>query len=227
MVKEINVMLSFLQRQLNSFWDTDLQNYPGIQEKIAVALKKVDTGWGASSAKYYVEAGFSPYNSAEYTVFLYYLSHEIGKDSGGGILADKIYYLNKIMNGVDWYWPIELPEHFIVEHPVGSVLGKAKYGDHLCIYQGVTIGGNRRTGELFYPKLGDYVTMYANATVLGNSRIGHHVVVSANTFIIDTDIPDCSVVFGGRSSLGVKHYDLEEMERRYFSIWTTNQQREE
>lgn len=119
------------------------------------------------------------------------------------------------MNGVDWYWAIELPEHFIVEHPVGSVLGRAGYGDHLTVYQGVTVGGNKGV----YPVLGDYVTLYANATVLGDSRIGHHAVLAAGTLVIDTDIPDCSVVFGNRSSLTVRRYTEEEMERRYFSGW--------
>lgn len=119
------------------------------------------------------------------------------------------------MNGVDWYWAIELPEHFIVEHPVGTILGRAKYGDYLSIYQGVTVGGNKGR----YPQFGDYVTLYANATVLGNSRIGNHVIVAADTFIIDTDVSDCSVVFGNRAGLTFKRYTEEEMVRRYFSGW--------
>lgn len=49
-------------------------------------------------------------------MFLDYFSHEIGinaKCDEEIQLADKIYYLNKIMNGVDWYWAIELPKHFV------------------------------------------------------------------------------------------------------------------
>lgn len=82
---EISVkdMLAILQRQLNGFGDVDLSVYPEIDEKIMTALRKTDIGWGASNAKYYVKEGFSPYNSAEYSVFLYYLAHEVGKDSGG------------------------------------------------------------------------------------------------------------------------------------------------
>lgn len=38
------------------------------------------------------------------------------------------------MHSVDWLHSIELPIHFGAEHPVGSVLGKATYGDcFLCI----------------------------------------------------------------------------------------------
>ena len=100
---------------------------------------------------------------------------------------------------MDWYWAIELPEHFVVEHLVGTVLGRAEYGDYFCVYQGVTVGGNKG----IYPRIG--------ATIL--------VVVSANTFIIDTDVPDCSVVFGNREGLTFKRYTEEEMMRRYFSGW--------
>ena len=137
----------------------------------------------------------------------------------GGILADQLYYLNKTMNGVDWCWAIDLPDHFIVEHPIGTVLGRAQYGDFLCIYQGVTVGGNRKAGNLFYPVFGNHVTLYTNATILGNSRLGHHVVVAADTFIIDTDVPDCAVAFGNRGDLIIKKYTEEEMISRYFSGW--------
>ena len=78
-----NDILAILQRQLSSFWDVDLSGYLRIKEKITTALSRTDAGWGASNAKYYVKEGFSPYNSAEYSVFLYYLAHEVGKISGG------------------------------------------------------------------------------------------------------------------------------------------------
>lgn len=64
--------------------------------------------------------------SGQYTLFLYYLSRELNR--GCDKRADYVYYLNKIMHGVDWYHEIKLPVHFGIEHPVGSVLGKAEYG---------------------------------------------------------------------------------------------------
>lgn len=66
------------------------------------------------------------------------------------------------MHSVDWYYEIELPDHFMVEHPVGSVLGRATYGDYMYIYQGVTIGGNisLNEGNVAYPVLGENVTFF-------------------------------------------------------------------
>ena len=62
-------------------------------------------------------------------IFLYYLSHEIYANTQNTILCDKIYYLNKIMNSVDLFYAIELPQKFGAEHPLGSVMGRAKYGE--------------------------------------------------------------------------------------------------
>ena len=74
---------------------------------------------------------FNPYHSVQYMIFLYYLSHEIYVNTQNTILCDKIYYLNKIMNSVDLFYAIELPQKFGAEHPLGSVMGRAKYGDGL------------------------------------------------------------------------------------------------
>lgn len=48
---------------------------------------------------------------------------------GNGNNAEKFYYLNKILNGVDIYYEVELPSIWWTEHPLGSVMGKAKYSN--------------------------------------------------------------------------------------------------
>ena len=53
----------------------------------------------------------------------------------------------------------------MAEHPLGSVLGKADYGDYLFVYQGTTIGENRKGDKLFYPVLGNNILLYANSTI--------------------------------------------------------------
>ena len=58
-------------------------------------------------------------------------------------MSDLIYYLNKILHSIDCYFEIKLPTKFGVEHPLGSVLGRASYSEGLFIYQGCTIGGNK------------------------------------------------------------------------------------
>lgn len=160
----------------------------------------------ASNDKYLNPEGkphFSLYHSSCWTIFLYYLSNCL-KDEGSS--AELIFYLNKILHSVDWYYEIDLPKHFMVTHPLGSVLGRAKYGDYLHIYQGVTIGGNisLTDGKLYYPVLGDRVTLFSNAKILGKCVIGNNVILSADSCVINEDIPDNSIVFGHSPDLIIK-----------------------
>lgn len=153
-----------------------------------------------SICKYYQkENGLNPFNSVMYTNYLYQISHLLYKE-GHTQIADKVYYLNKMLNGVDLFYAIDLPEHWNCEHPLGSVMGRAKYGDYFFFYQGCTVGGNHSN----YPVLGDNVTMYSNSKVLGKSHIGNNVIIGANAYIKDIDIPDNSMVFGQFPNIIVK-----------------------
>lgn len=106
-----------------------------------------------------------------------------------------------MLNGVDLFYAIELPEHWNCEHPLSSVMGRAKYGDYFFFYQGCTVGGNH---HLEYPVLGHHVTMYSNSKILGKSHIGSNVIIAANAYVKDTDIPDNSIVFGQFPNLTIK-----------------------
>lgn len=169
------------------------------------AFVKASVCFEGINNKYYFENGqtyFNPFHSGQYAIFLYYLSNIIWKNENSN-LADKIYYLNKTLNSLDLFYEIELPEVFFVEHPVGSVMGRAIYGNYFVFQQNCTVGGNHG----IYPSLGEYVWMFANASILGNSIIGNNVFVSAGALIKDENIPDNSIVFGTSPNLIVKNKD--------------------
>lgn len=46
--------------------------------------------------------------------------------------------------------------------------------------------------------------MLSNSKVLGGCKIGSHVIISANTYIKDTDIPSGSIVFGQSPNFVIK-----------------------
>lgn len=158
--------------------------------------------------------------SVQWMIFLYRLSHEIFKNGGSTPKeADQIYYLNKIMHANDWFYAIDLPEHFLCEHPLESVLGRAKYGDYLFVWQGTTVGGNRRNGELKYPVLGDDIILYANSTVRGDAYISNKVVISADAYIINNEIPDNCIAFESFPNLKIKQKTEEEIKSYTQHIW--------
>lgn len=208
-----------LFRQLHNFWEEIDEE--AIISNIPIALTAIENNYkGMPNRRLWngEEVIFSPYMSVQWMNFLYRLSHAIYQN-GGGTAADKVYYLNKIMHANDWFYAIDLPVHFHCEHPLGSVLGRAIYGDHLFVYQGTTIGGNRSHGELSYPVLGDNVILYANATVLGATNIGNNVLISAGTYLLNETIPDNCIVFGQSPEITIKVKSKEEIKEYTQHIW--------
>ena len=167
----------------------------------AAAYAAVDARFLANCSrirnKYYAEAALvSPLHSCQYAMFLHFLSRALGRSQA----KDMVYNLLKMVSGADLYHQIELPETFFFDHSVGSVLGRAAYGDHFVFAQGVTVGNNSGA----YPEFGECVALMGGAKVLGRCRVGRNVIVAANAYVKDRDIPDDSIVFGQDRGLVVR-----------------------
>lgn len=93
----------------------------------------------------YFHGKISPFHSVMYCNFLYWVSHLAYLD-GALSVAEKVYYLNKTLNCAELFYASELPEIWLCEHPLGSVMGRAKYGNYFFFYQGCTVGTNRAGG---------------------------------------------------------------------------------
>ncbi len=139
---------------------------------------------------------FNPYHSGQYSIFLYFVSNTVfklnPKKNINKTLADKVYYLNKALNGLDLFYEVEMPKIFILDHPVGAVLGRAKYGDYFSFSQGCTVGNNKG----IFPKIGKNVKMFSNSKMLGKCKVGDNVTFAANSYIKDKNIPSNVIVFG-------------------------------
>lgn len=205
-------ILAQLLIQLKSHFFISEEEKSVIEERLDYALAACEENFSHSENKYYfTELGgakmcrFNPYHSVQYMTFLYYLSHNIYKNCQSGQLCDKIYYLNKIFHSVDLFYAIELPAHFGAEHPLGSVMGRAKYSNGFFFYQGCTVGGTRdRHGNLYYPEIGENVHMFSNSSILGNCHIGNNVNIGAGSIVKNQDVPDNCTVFGESPNLIIK-----------------------
>lgn len=174
-----------------------------LDDTLQVVLDRTTFCFSHCTNKYYKRDGlpyFNPFHSAQYSIFLYYLSNSVWKHSGNSMLADKIYYLNKMLNAIDLFYEVEMPDIFFLDHPVGSVLGRAKYGNYFTFAQNCTVGNNKG----IFPEFGEHVTLHSGAKVLGDCKIGNNVAIAANTYIKDTDIPDNTIVFGQSPNLILK-----------------------
>ena len=198
-------ILQALVKQLNSFFFVSEREIILLEESFEDVLRRCEYCFERTENKYYSrngEAFFNPYHSGQYCIFLYYFSNSIYKQRNNENvnLADKLYYLNKIMNACDLFYEVELPKVFKLDHPVGSVMGRAKYGNQFTFGQNCTVGNNRG----IFPSLEMNVKMAANSMILGNCHIGENSIIGAGACVKDENIPKNSLVFGQSPNLIIK-----------------------
>jgi serine O-acetyltransferase len=140
------------------------------------------------------EARFSHWHSDQYAVFLYYLSNSAFRERAGHPIADKAYALNKALHALDAFYEVELPDVFAVQHPVGTVLGRASYSDYFICYHNCTVGANL---ENDYPSFGRGIVMYGGSRVIGKTAVGDNSFVSTGAIVIDGGVLDANSVLHG------------------------------
>lgn len=205
-------ILSLVCRQIDNNFGLNADERKEIESSFEETIAACEENFLHINNKYYSreingkkEAYFNPFHSVQWMIFLYYLGHSIYKKGSSTKVCDKLYYLNKLMNGLDMFYAIDLPAHFGAEHPVGSVMGRAKYSNGFFFYQGCTVGGTRdKEGNLYYPEMEGNVRMYANSSILGRCHIGKNVQIGAGALVKNQDVPDNSIVFGQSPNLIIK-----------------------
>ena len=93
--------------------------------------------------------------------------------------------------GIDIHPGATIGKHFFIDHGTGIVIGETTtIGDHVKIYQGVTLGGlSTKGGQAIkgtkrHPDIRDYVTIYSGASILGGTTvIGEGSTIGGNAFV--------------------------------------------
>lgn len=196
-------------KQIDSLFSISEDEQFALQKYFDEVLLRCEFCFAKTSNKYYFqgeEVYFNPYHSVQYMIYLYYFANTIYQAGLGNILlCDKLYYLNKVLNGIDLFYAVKMPAFFMAEHPVGSVIGRAQIGEGFMFYQACTVGGFHLPNDgIVYPLIGNNVKLYAGASVIGNCKIGNSVNIAAGTLVKNQDIPDCMNVFGQSPNLVIK-----------------------
>lgn len=98
------------------------------------------------------------------------------------------------ITGIDIHPGATIGKYFFIDHGTGVVVGETTtIGEHVKLYQGVTLGaksfdanpdGTLVKGIKRHPDLGNNVVVYAGATVLGgNTKIGDNCVIGGNVWL--------------------------------------------
>lgn len=159
-------------------------------------LERVEYCFSHIHLKYYYqvnEVKFDHMNSDHFASFLYFFSNTVWQYTKDEELPSRIFYLNKIMHGIDLFYSVKMPDIFLLVHPIGTILGNASYSDYLVVYQNVTVGADEAG---IYPTFGKGTVLYSKSSIIGECLVGNDVVLGANTFLLNTNVSDRTLVVG-------------------------------
>ncbi|MCZ4316334.1 hypothetical protein O4H66_23280 [Comamonadaceae bacterium G21597-S1] len=159
------------------------------------AMARLEHCFAHVANKYFFDgtgAVFDHLHGDQYAMWLYFLSNQLHRDGAPGHWCKKLFLLNKSLHGCDIFHEVVLPPVFLLVHPLGTVLGRAEYSDHLLVYQRCGVGSNRDV----YPQLGRHLSLRPGSAVLGRCTIGDNVTVAAESLVLDRDIADNTTYIG-------------------------------
>lgn len=102
----------------------------------------------------------------------------------------------QVKYGVDIPARTKIGPGFKIEHLYGIVLNPdVVIGKNCNIYNGTTIGKEKRGKRIGCPQIGDEVWIGANAVIVGKISIGNDVLIAPGAYV-NFDVPSHSIVLG-------------------------------
>ena len=108
--------------------------------------------------------------------------------------------------GIDIHPGAQIGSFFCIDHGTGVVIGETTViGDHVKIYQGVTLGAlsvDKKDAETKrHPTIGKNVVLYAGATILGgNTHVGHDSIIGGNVWLTHSVPPSSKIYYKAQMS---------------------------
>jgi serine O-acetyltransferase len=200
-----NQLVDYLNKQLDSFFPDGNNNIKILKGIVNKSLERVEFCFSKIKGKYYSDdknVFFNHLNGDHYCMFLYFASRE------AYLIENENYYLklsllNKHLFAIDIFGHIEMPNIFLLVHPIGTIIGRAQIKDYFIAYQGVTIGGVHKENGVSYPELDEGSICYSNSSILGSSTIAKNTIIGANTNIIGGSFKENSVILGSHPSIKI------------------------
>ena len=169
---------------------------PGIQKLLYKDVQAAFDGDPAAQSKEEIIYSYPGF----FAIWVYRIAHELYQLDVPLIPRIMTEYAHS-RTGVDINAGATVGEYFFIDHATGVVIGETTViGDHVKIYQGVTLGalstrgGQRLAGVKRHPTIEDNVTIYANACVLGGETVvGADSVIAGSAFVTSSVPPHSRV----------------------------------
>ena len=203
---------AYIARQLGHFFPDKTVAPAALEPAVGEALDRIAYCLARLRGKYFEERRFDHLHTDQYAMFLYFVGNSLFRRRDDLALAAKLYALNKALHSIDAFYEVELPDVFLLSHPLGTILGRARYSNYLVVYQHCTVGSNL---DGIYPTLGEGVAMYGGSAIVGKCEVGANTALSFGTVVMEENVPANSVVFGRSPSLVVKTSRRNVIEDRF------------
>ncbi len=135
-----------------------------------------------------------------YAITVYRMAHEL-YGMGVPMLPRIMTEYAHAQTGIDINPGATIGKYFFIDHGTGIVIGETTtIGEHVKIYQGVTLGalstrgGRKLQNKKRHPTIEDHVTIYSGASILGGDTvIGRGSIIGGNVFITSSVEPETRV----------------------------------
>lgn len=112
------------------------------------------------------------------------------------LLARLLSNFSRWFTGIEIHPAAKIGRGFFIDHGMGVVIGETcEIGNHVTLYQGVTLGGTSWQKGKRHPTIGDHVVVGAGAKVLGPIELSEGVKVGSNA-VVTKSVPKEATVVG-------------------------------
>ncbi len=169
---------------------------PSVEHSIHMDVEAIFIGDPAAKSREEIVRSYPGF----YAISAYRIAHLLHK-LGVAMIPRIITELAHHRTGIDIHPSAHIGHSFCIDHGTGVVIGETTFiGNHVKIYQGVTLGAlsidKKDANKKRHPTLEDHTVVYANATILGgNTIIGHHSTIGGNSWITRSVEPYSTVYY--------------------------------
>ena len=111
------------------------------------------------------------------------------------VIPRMISQMARFFTGIEIHPGAVIGKGLFIDHGMGVVVGETTIiGNHVTLFQGVTLGGTGKEQGKRHPTIGDNVVVGTGAKILGNIEIGANSYIGANAVVIKSVPPNATVV---------------------------------
>ncbi len=176
-------------RDPRSLSDELIAKLPEIRDTLETDIQAAYEGDPAARSREEIMLAYPGFEA----ISIFRLAHELYKMNVPILPRMMTEYAHR-NTGIDIHPGASIGRYFFIDHGTGVVVGETTtIGDHVKLYQGVTLGarsfklnadGTPVKGIKRHPDIGNWVVIYADATILGGeTKIGDHCVIGGNIWL--------------------------------------------